>query len=126
MNTKQLQDKLKELGIDTKNSYPKGSFLWNDTVVMSAYDRELKEDFYFYNSFDKTIYKIPKGIETSKVSDDQHYISKDKWVLVWEDKPFEELPDKSYREMTLREYACIQLKVAKSGLVWLDEIINSA
>jgi hypothetical protein len=46
--------------------------------------------------------------------------------VIWEDKPFEELPDRAQNTMTLREYACIHTKVPNSGTPWLDEIIKQA
>lgn len=43
-----------------------------------------------------------------------------------EEKPFEELEDSQFAKMTLRDYACIHLKVAETDKGWLNEIIKKA
>lgn len=129
MEKEQIISKLKDIGINTLNAYPKKSFLHNGIVVISCYKRELKEDFFFYNSFSNSIYKIPlQDIDFLEfdTSREKYIIPETKWEKIWEDKPFEELPDVPFKEMTLRQYACIQLKVPETDLPWLNEIIKKS
>jgi len=130
MNKEQIIEKLKELGIISSNCYPKNSFVKDYDVYIGCYSRELADDFYFYNGFDKSIYKISKYQYLDKWSFEQstgkYLIPKSDWEEIWVDKPFEELADQPFRDITVRQYACIHLKVPKTGLVWLDEIIKQA
>jgi hypothetical protein len=90
---------------------------------------ELVDDFYFFNPFTKKIYKLPKIADISSLQKNEHegkikYLVKlDNTIPIWEDKEVVALPDKPYRDMTLREYACIHLKIADSGNTWLDVLI---
>ncbi len=134
MDKAKLIEKLKELSINSVNCYPKSTFLKNNKVFVGLYDAEMKDDFYFYNTFDKVIYKAEKiGFESPDNEKEQNNSGKTKTLIplskcvkIWEDKPYEELPDISFKEITVRQYACIQLKVPSSGLPWLDEIIKNS
>jgi hypothetical protein len=138
MTKEELEKKLNELGITTTNCYPKTSFLYEGVASIGCFPSELKsESFYFFNKFDSKIYEIPYNKDYKEVYKlDSSYSIKDKEIrkyivplsearLIYEDVPFKQLPDKPFKEMTLREYACIHLKVPNSGLPWLDEIIKS-
>lgn len=115
----------------TTNCYPKSSFLKDETVYVGCFKSELEDDFYFYNSYDNKIYKLNKIPDLSILKKDtfngktKYLVELSKTSMVWEDIPFEELPDLAYNKMTLRHHACIELGVANSGLAWLDEIIKS-
>lgn len=127
MNKQQIIDKLKELGIITENCYPKNSFLKDGLPVVGCYKRELNEDFYFYNGYNKAIYKVPFKVINPWLFDGltEKYIIPDcDWELIWEDKPYVELEDVPYRDMTLRQFACITLGIPQTGVVWLDELIK--
>lgn len=126
MKKEEIIEKLKEFGIKTTNCFPKKTFLRELVPVVALYERELKEDFYFYTEFEKRIYKVPKGVTSTYFDDstEKHIILLSDCDIQWEDKPYEELEDLSYRDMTLRHYACIQLGVPNSGLPWLDELIK--
>lgn len=132
MNKEELIEKLRELGIDSDNVYPKKSFKKDSDIYIGLYLREMQDDFYFYNDYDKKIYKIPvtdevEKYEMEKFGDSYKYlIPKGDWEIVWEDVPYQEKPDLAYNSMTVRQYACIHLRVPDSGLPWLDEIIKSA
>jgi hypothetical protein len=132
MEKEEAQKKLKELGIETENYYPKKTFMWNDVPSIGVFKRELTEDFYFYNDFNNRLYKIPlmekEVIDTLEVD---KYNGRTKLIVplteakvIWEDKPFVELPDIPFSGMTLRHYACIHLKRPESGLAWLDKLIQ--
>lgn len=131
MNKQEIIDKIKELGISSENAFPKSSFAKNGIIYVAFYERELKEDFYFFNTFDKKIYKnTPKDIkklETDNFKNSVKYlVPLDECIVVWEDKPYVELVDEPFGSMTLRQYACIHLKVPESGLDWLDNIIKKS
>lgn len=119
---------MKELGIQTENCYPKTSFLFNSRPVVGLYEREMKDAFYFYNVFDEKIhgFKLTEGEQYPQDPKTKKYIIPlDECPVVWEDKPFEELIDLPYKDMTLRQYACIQLRTPNSGLPWLDNLIKN-
>ncbi len=123
----------KEKGIVTTNCYPKSSFKQDDNIYVGCFKRELAEDFYFYNNYDKKIYLIKKDDDVDTSYTKEEFNGKIKYLipistaeLVWEDKPYVELPNKSFKDITLREYACIHTKVPESGTDWLDEIIKQA
>ena len=137
MTKEEIEKKLTELGIITTNCYPKTSFISDGFPSIGCFPSELKsEDFYFFNKFDSKIYKVPFNKDFKDVYKlDKSMSIKDREVvkyvvplsmasLVYEDVPFKQLPDKSFKEVTLREYACIHLKVPNSGNPWLDEIIQ--
>lgn len=139
MTKEEIEKKLNELGIISTNCYPKTSFLSDGVPSIGCFPSELKnEDFYFFNKFDSKIYRVPFNKDFKDVYKLDTSISlKDREVkkyvvplhlaeVVYEDVPFKPLPDKSFREATLREYACIHLKVANSGNPWLDEIIKQS
>ena len=65
--------------------------------------------------------KLPKDVQT-----DRYLVDSVFWKEVWQDKPYVELPDIPYREMTLRQFTCIHLKVPESGVPWLDELIKKS
>jgi len=101
-------------------------------VYVGCFKSELEDNFYFYNTYDQKIYGLPKMADTSVFSKDV-FNGKTKYLVplsraeeIWEDRPFEELPDLAYSKMTLRHYACIKLKVADSGLAWLDKLIKES
>jgi len=126
------KEKLDELGIVTKNFYDKKSFLHNSMVVVACYDRELVEDFYFYSTYEKALFKITPESLTLKelykdLDTDKYFIPRDKWVELWrEEEEYNELVDDSFRDITIRQYACIHLGVPKSGLDWLDVLIKES
>jgi hypothetical protein len=129
MKKEEIIEKLKDLGIESKNAYPKSSFIYEGDVCVGLYEREMKEAFYFFNKYDSKIYKYPF---TGNYKDAFEYDSiAEKYMVplaycqvVWEDKPYVELPDAKFAEMTLRQYACIHLRIAQSGLDWLDNLIK--
>ena len=137
MTKEEIEKKLTELGIITTKCYSKTSFISDGFPSIGCFPSELKsEDFYFFNKFDSKIYKVPFNKDFKDVYKlDKSMSIKDREVvkyvvplsmasLVYEDIPFKQLPDKSFKEITLREYACIHLKVPNSGNPWLDEIIQ--
>jgi len=132
MNKEEIIEKLKTLGITTDNCYPKTSFVKNDDIYIGCYGRELKDDFYFYNTFDKKVYVIKKGTDTELASWEREMFNGKEKVLVplksaktvWEDKPYEALADVRFAEMSLREYACIHLGVPETDKPWLNELIK--
>jgi hypothetical protein len=130
MTANEITQKLKSIGIDSTNCYPKTILNKANGVFVGLYPREVEEDFYFPDKGDKRIYRIPRPdyleqYEFEKFGKDYKYqIPKRDWETVWEDKEFEEKPDKAFKEMTLREYACIKLKIPDSGNQWLDTLIK--
>lgn len=122
---------MKELGITTTNCYPKSSFLKDNIVFIGCFKSELEEDFYFYNTYDQKIYHLPKtpteGLEKDVFNNKTKYLVPiSKAIEIWEDRPYEELPDLAYSKMTLRHYACIKLGVPDSGIAWLDQLIKKS
>ncbi len=145
MTKEQLKEILKEQGIETENYYPKTSFVKDGVPHIGCFERELKEDFYFYNNFDRKLYKVEKPSGPLKdIYDIDEFNGNEKflvpqgdWILLHSnsttytdeiagDALGEELPDTHFNSMTLRQYACIHLKVPNSGLDWLDSIIKKA
>lgn len=128
MDKQLIKDKLFSMGIFTDNCYPKSSFIYDGDVCVGLYEREMKQDFYFFNKYDNKLYKwIYGSIERKYMLDqktDKFMVPLHDCVTIWEDKPFVELPDLPFRDMTLRQYACIHLRIADSGLEWLDNIIR--
>lgn len=127
MNKEQIITELKKLGIQSENCYPKTSFLFNSRAVIGLYEREIKDVFYFYNTYDEKIhsFKAEQGETHQQDPKTKKFlIPLEECPIVWENKPFEELPDLPYRDMSLRHYACIQLRVPHSGLPWLDNLIK--
>jgi hypothetical protein len=132
MDKEQIIEKLAEIGVITTNVYPKSSFPQGGEINVGLFKREMLEDFYFFNSFDKKIYQFPKPDDINKYEKNvfngntKYLIPLHECTVVWEDKPFVELPDLPYRDMTLRHYAAIQLRQPNSGLDWLDVMIKEA
>lgn len=129
MNKNDIIDKLLEIGITSKNVYPKSSFIYNDEICVGLYEREMKEDFYFFNKYDNKIYQCPHVVNYKEAFDydadtEKYMVPLSYCQVVWEDKPFVEKPDLPYRDMTLRQYACIHLRIPDSGLPWLDTLIK--
>jgi len=128
MNKVDIQGKLQDMGIFTDNVYPKSTFISDDNVVVGLYPREMTSDFFFYNNYDKKIYrwKFTKDISIYPVDErsGKSLVPLSDCIVMWEDIPFIEKPDKPFKEMTLREYACIHLKVPDSGLDWLNILIE--
>lgn len=108
----------------------------DNEVYIGCFERELKEDFYFYNTFDKKIWKLSKPEDKDLIVWEREVFNSREKILVpmksgklhsvWEDKPYQELPNKSFSAMNLREYACIHLGVPESGEPWLDELIRKS
>lgn len=130
MEKKELIEKLSDLGITTENCFKKSTFLLDGTVYVALYGSETKDDFYFFNLYDKKIYLFSKPHDTAVYKQDEttkkYLIPISHCAVVWEDKPFKELEDIPFKEMTLRQYACIKLKVADTGITWLDNIIQKS
>lgn len=128
MDKVQLIEKLGELGIVTDNVHPKSSFPFGGKICIGLYEREMKDDFYFFNNYDKKIYKwVDQEINYPiDKNTEKRMIPLDECQIIWEDKPYIELPDLSFREMTVRQYACIKLGVPESGLPWLDILIKKS
>lgn len=130
MTREELKDKLFELGIVTDNYFSKSTFPYDKVICVGLYDREMKEDFYFFGKYDKKIYKFPKPTTLSPYSKDtsseKYMIPLSECVVIWEDKPFIEKPDAPFGTMTLRQYACIHLKEPDSGTDWLDNLIKQS
>lgn len=127
-----IKEKLEELGIISENYYPKKTFFHKGLVVVACYERELKEDFYFYSDFEKTLFKIsPNDIILKDLyldmNSNKYFVPRDKWIEVFkEEEEYVELVDESFRDITMRQYACIHLGVPKSGLPWLDLLIKES
>lgn len=132
MNKQDIIEKLREMGIESDNAYPKSSFMYEGDVYISFFERELKADFYFFNTFDKKLYKVNKVSDFSTILTNEYKGNKNYLIklsdceVVWEDKPFVELPDLPFSSMTLRHYACIHLKEPSSGIEWLDNLIKQS
>lgn len=131
MDKEQIIKKLQELGITTVNAYPKSTFPYDGDIVVALYKRELGDDFYFYNKFDKKIYHLPKlvdGVNEYPMDNrtNKFLVPLHKCKVVWEDKEYVELPDEHYNTMTLRQYACIHLRVPETNLPWLNELIKES
>lgn len=131
MDKQQLQDKLLELGIECKNCYPKSSFIHNGVAVVSCFESELREESYFFNRYDSTIYHVPhnpnfKNVYQKDESSGKYLLPMSEVVKFWKDEPIKEHNDSHLSNMTLREYACIHLGVPDSGKHWLDEIIRKS
>lgn len=133
MEKQEIINKLKELGIQSENCYPKNSFIDRESAepVVGLYKTEFASDFYFYVAFDKTLYVLRKT-DFSQFKEDI-FLGKTKWLVplskceeVWKDVPLEdiEMIDEQFSKMTLRDYACIHLKVPKTNYPWLNEIIK--
>lgn len=126
MNKEEIIKKLAEVGIESRNAYPKTSFIYDNEPSIALYEREMKDDFYFFNKFDKKLYKWKRDTEKYEYDPDteKFMIPLYKCQVVWEDKPFVEKADLSFKDMSLRHYACIHLRVPDSGLDWLDNLIK--
>lgn len=131
MNKEEIIERLEGMGIETENAFPKTSFPKNGEICIGLFEREMREDFYFFNNYDKKIYKFPKLKDFSKL-DTEDFRGDTKYMVplymcepVWEDKPFIEKPDLPFRDMSLRQYACIHLGVPNSGVDWLDALIKT-
>lgn len=127
MSKEEIIEKLRGLGIQTDNAYPKSTFVYDGEVVVGLYEREMKKDFYFFNNYDKKIYKWKVGTSLEYSTDPKtgkYLIPMVDCSTVWEDKPYVELVDEKFSAMTLRHYAAIHLKVPDSGIPWLDEMIR--
>lgn len=132
MNKDDIIKKLSELGIITANCFPKSSFMKGGEPCIGLFKRETLDDFYFFNTFDKKIY-VFKKVENILMYDVDTFMGNTKYIvplsecsLVWEDKEYVELPDDPYNTMTLRDYACIQLKYPGSTKEWLNTLIKEA
>lgn len=132
MNKQEIIEKLKEVGIESENCYPKTSFISGGDVYIGIYPREASEDFYFFNIYDKKIYRLPQPANLDDFEKEifkgsiKHLIPMHMCQLIWEDKPYIELVDTPFKEMTLRQYACIHMKIPSSGLEWLDSLIKQS
>lgn len=121
-----LSNKLKELGVQSENFYTKKSFLIDGIPYIGCYERELKEDFYFYNNFDNNIYKIVfnnnYSFEQNKVTN-RFLVPLALCIPILNDE-YVEKEDVPYKDMTLRDYVAIQLSIPVSNKEWLNTIIN--
>jgi hypothetical protein len=135
MTITELKEKLKGMGIETDNLYPKTSFLKDGVPHIGMYEREFKEDFYFHNKFDNKIYKVPKPTGALKdiyegeifQNSEKFLVPEGDWVQVEEEEQgYVELEDEAYQTMTIRDYACIQLRIPESNKDWLNKLIKSA
>jgi hypothetical protein len=131
MDKTQIIEKLAELGITTVNCYPKKTYLRDGVPHIGLYESELKDDFYHYDEYTKAMYKLPKAKYSSYELEDFNGTSKYqvpfvKFEKIWDNKPFVEVVDVSYRDMTLRQHTCIELEIPDSGLDWLDILITKA
>lgn len=134
METKEkIIQKLKELGIDSDNCYPKKTFMKNFELVVGVFASEFESDCYFAGDYGKKLYKIPATTKFKAMYEKDTFQGKDKWLvpvsscqIVWEDKAFVELPNSPFSSVTLREYACIHLKLPQSGNPWLDTLIKES
>jgi hypothetical protein len=130
MEKEELISKLSSLGIETTNCFKKSTFLLDKTVYVALYGSETKDDFYFFNLYDKKIYVFNKVDDTAIYKQDEvtkkYLIPITDCSVIWEDKPFKEVEDLPFKEMTLRQYACIKLKVPDTGIAWLDTIIKKS
>ena len=132
MNTKDIIDKLSSMGIVTVNCYPKTSFPSKKTnsICIGLFKREMAEDFYFYNTFDKKIYlfKKPESIENYQKdefnSNVKFLVPLEECTVIWEDKEYTELVDENFSTMTLRTYACIHLGIPETNIEWLNILIK--
>lgn len=130
MNKPEIIEKLLDMGITSDNVYPKSSFPYGRQIVVGLYEREMKSDFYFFNKYDGKIYLFnkPEDIRDYDVDSksEKRMVPLEDCKLIWEDKPYVELPDVPFSNMTLRQYAAIHLGVSDSGLPWLDEMIKQS
>lgn len=133
MEKQEIAKKVAELGYPEGRVYPKKTFLFNDIPSVGFFKNEMDKDFYFFNEFDKKLYMISKENFVSQEWDKDDFkgferivIPLNEFSVIWEDKPYEELKDEHFSTMTLRQYACIHLKVPQSGLDWLDAIISKS
>jgi hypothetical protein len=129
MNKQEIMDKLAEMGVNTDNVYPKSSFIYDDIPCIGLYKREMVKDFYFYNKFDKKIYVLkynPAPDPMYKYDEDieKYMVPLTECEVFWEDVPYVEPKDSAFKDMTLRQYACIHLRIPNSGLDWLDNLIK--
>lgn len=139
--------------IKTENCREKKTFtslLNGGKTSISCFDWELKDDFYFFVPYNRKYFKLEKRADISYYPLDTKY---DKYVIPLEDceelemlteeveiplneqkqkddwskvEFFEEKDDLEFKKMTLRQYACIHLKIPNSGIDWLDKIIKQA
>jgi len=131
MRTKQeIIEKLIELGIDSTNCYPKKTFLFNGEKVISMFREEFQDDFYFPYLYGKKLMKVKKDPLFEKIYQKDSLNGRETWIVpisccevVWEDKPLVEKEDVPFSQMTLRDYACIHLKIPDSQKEWLNQLI---
>lgn len=133
MNTEAIRNTLAGIGITTDNCYPKSSFAKPDGIIyVGLFKREMLEDFYFYNTYDKKIhvFRKPENIEVYQKDNFRgsvkFLVPMDQCEVVWEEKEFIELPDDQFGNMSLRDYACIHLRYPGSNLEWLNILIKEA
>lgn len=125
-------EKLQGLGIHSENCYPKSSFPKGGDIMIGLFKREMKEDFYFFNTYDKKIYKLPQVKDISKYEEDDFkgqikmLVPLIDCLVIWEDKPFIEKEDIPFSQMTLRQYICIKYKIPDTGVEWVDTLIKEA
>lgn len=131
MTQEELGAKLKALGINTKNYYPKKSFLRNGEPCVGLFERELKEDFYFHNNFDDKIYQLSATSPTDL--EEEEHEGRTKYIVplsrcseLQAAEEYVTLEDEQYGNMTLRDYACIHLKVPETDKTWLNTLIKKS
>ena len=153
MEKKEIIQKLKELGIDSENCYPKKTFVLDKEVLVACYKRELLDNFYFFLEYDKTMYKISKIADIEELPTNnfmgstKYLVPFDFCVPIWtapadevrqqdseqyledgmkkyEHEIYQELEDDAMKLMTIRDlYAIIQNKPV-SNKTWLNNIID--
>lgn len=143
MTQEELGKLLKELGINTRNYYPKKSFNWNGVPSVGLFERELKEDFYFHNNYDNCVYKHDATDDIATLETD-NFNNMEKFIIplsncekiypetatvshveaVEEEEEFVEQDDAPHREMTIRDYAAIKWMKPISNKPWLNKLIS--
>lgn len=132
MTQEELGNKLKSLGITTKNYYTKKSFIWDGQPSVGLFERELQEDFYFHNNFDNKIYLLTKETAKANTFEEDEHEGRTKFIvplslckeIETEEPVYVELEDSPHREMTIRDYTAIKWKRPISNKVWLNELIK--
>jgi len=133
MTQQEIIENLKtKFGVETKNAYPKKTYLRDGFPFIGVFSSELKEDFYFYVEYRNEYYKLPyrenyKEYYIPEIFDGKtkYQIDMSDCILLKEPEEYRELEDASFMgETTLRDVASIILNKPVSNKTWLNEIIN--
>lgn len=145
LNKEEASDFLrKNLGINTQNFYAKKTFKSgkDGKIKISLFPWEMKSDFYCQivtvnelRDKELTIYVVPYNEDNfardydefpkpdgSGQVDRKYIFDLDELKVVYRHE--KEKEDINFKEMTLRDYACIQLGIPESNKIWLNEIIK--